>query len=110
VGGIEIRTLNESYDDGDNEAFIFEGTIGGNGVTKLLFDRSEGALRELEDSLEVMHENITRCDCAAGCPECIYQYGCDERNDERTFNKEDMLTIVDELTAEPKDVQVVADD
>lgn len=110
VGGIEIRTLNESYDDGDNEAFIFEGTIGGNGVTKLLFDRSEGALRELEDSLEVMHENITRCDCATGCPECIYQYGCDERNDERTFNKEDMLTIVDELTAEPEDVQVVADD
>jgi len=110
IGGIEIRQLNESYNDGDNEAFIFEGTIGGNGVTKLLFDRSGSALRELEDALDVMEQNISRCSCAAGCPECIYQYGCDERNDERTFNKKDMLAIVDELSAVPEDIQFIADD
>jgi ATP-dependent helicase YprA (DUF1998 family) len=109
IGGIEIRQLNESYNDGDNEAFIFEGTIGGNGVTKLLFDRSESVLGELEDAFEVMEENISRCNCATGCPECIYQYGCDERNDERTFNKQDMLAVVDELRAEPEDIQTIND-
>jgi ATP-dependent helicase YprA (DUF1998 family) len=110
IGGIEIRQLNESYSDGDNEAFIFEGTIGGNGVTKLLFDRSESTLPELDDALEVMKENISQCSCAAGCPECIYQYGCDERNDERTFNKQDMLAVIDDLSAAPEDIQLVADD
>lgn len=110
IGGIEIRQLNESYSDGDNEAFIFEGTIGGNGVTKLLFDRSESTLPEIDDALEVMKENISRCSCAAGCPECIYQYGCDERNDERTFNKQDMLAVIDDLSAAPEDIQLVADD
>ncbi|WP_302081069.1 DEAD/DEAH box helicase [Salinibaculum rarum] len=110
IGGIEIRSLDESFNDGDSEAFIFEGTIGGNGVTKLLFDQSDAGLRQLEDALKVMEENISGCDCAAGCPECVYQYGCDERNDERTFNKEDMLAIVDGLTATPDDIEIVADD
>jgi ATP-dependent helicase YprA (DUF1998 family) len=110
IGGIEIRSLNESYNDGDLEAYIFEGTIGGNGVTKLLFDHSDTGLRQLEDALEVMEENIRGCDCAAGCPECVYQYGCDERNDERTFDKEDMLGIIDQLTAVPDDIEIVADD
>jgi hypothetical protein len=110
IGGVEIRQLNESYEHGDQEGYIFEGTIGGNGVTNLLFDRVDEELRELNDALSVMSENIGECECAAGCPECVYQYGCDERNDERTFDKDRMLQIAEQLTGAPDDIEIIADD
>lgn len=97
TGGVDIRSLQESFEEGEGEAFVFESTVGGNGVTDLLFGTDDGVYTELVEALEVMHTNIDRCDCGSGCPECLYQYGCSENNKDRTFSKEsfrDLLTDV----------------
>jgi ATP-dependent helicase YprA (DUF1998 family) len=95
TGGVDIRSLQEAFEAGDDEAFVFESTVGGNGVTDLLFGKDEGVYTEFVEALEVIHTNIDGCDCASGCPECLYQYGCSERNKDRTFSKE----IVGDLLA-----------
>lgn len=88
TGGLDIRSLYESFEEGSEEAFVFESTVGGNGVTDLLFGTEDGIHVELKDAIEVMHTNISECDCTSGCPECVYQYGCSENNKDRTFAKE----------------------
>ncbi len=101
IGGVEIRSLQESFDyeEGNVEAFIFESTIGGNGVTELLYNVEDGKLVELEDALSVMAENFDACGCKSGCPECIFQYGCDEDNKDYTFDKSGLITRLDSLSA-----------
>ncbi|MFQ3476684.1 DEAD/DEAH box helicase [Halonotius sp. F2-221B] len=99
IGGVEIRSLQESFDyeEGDEEAFIFESTVGGNGVTDLLYNVENGELVELTDALSVMKENFSECECSSGCPECIFQYGCDEDNKDYTFDKTGLLNLLDGL-------------
>jgi ATP-dependent helicase YprA (DUF1998 family) len=109
TGGVDIRSLQEAFEAGDDEAYVFESTVGGNGVTDLLLGKDEGVYTELVEALEVMHTNIDGCDCASGCPECLYQYGCSERNKDRTFSKElvrDLLARV--LQGDPETMVVEA--
>ncbi|WP_332898914.1 DEAD/DEAH box helicase [Haladaptatus sp. CMSO5] len=107
TGGLDIRSLQESFEEGDDQAYVFESAVGGNGVTELLFQVEDGVYVELLDALRVMSENIDGCDCATGCPECLYQYGCSERNRDRTLAKDlidDSLSAV--LEQSPKDMFV----
>jgi ATP-dependent helicase YprA (DUF1998 family) len=100
IGGVEIRSLQESFDyqEGQKEAFIFEGTVGGNGVTDLLYNVENSELVELTDALSVMEENFSECECTSGCPECVFQYGCDEDNKDYTFDKNGLIKLLDGLT------------
>jgi ATP-dependent helicase YprA (DUF1998 family) len=105
TGGVDIRSLQESFGEGDDEAFVFESTVGGNGVTDLLFGTDDGVYTELVEALEVMHTNIDGCDCGSGCPECLYQYGCSENNKDRTFSKEGFRELLsDVLAGDPSEV------
>ena len=110
TGGVEVRSLQESYDKDAQEAHIFESTIGGNGVTNLLFNREDGQFVELIEALQVMGENIEGCDCTTGCPECIYQYGCDEGNDQRTFDKQQVVEEINRIRIRTEETEVIADD
>ncbi|ELZ41474.1 ATP-dependent RNA helicase [Halorubrum californiense DSM 19288] len=102
TGGVDIRSLQESFEEGDEEAFVFESTVGGNGVTDLLFGTDDGVYTELVEALEVMYTNIDGCDCGSGCPECLYQYGCSENNKDRTFSKEGFRDLLAEvMTQDP---------
>jgi ATP-dependent helicase YprA (DUF1998 family) len=85
------------------EAFIFESTVGGNGVTELLYNVEDGQQVELEDALTVMAENFDACGCNSGCPECIFQYGCDEDNKDYTFDKSGLITRLDNLSTAEDD-------
>ncbi|MFW9849032.1 MAG: DEAD/DEAH box helicase, partial [Candidatus Thorarchaeota archaeon] len=55
--------------------FVYDGSPGGNGASKLLFGRFEEALRRTETILE-------KCDCKTvdGCPLCTYSYQCGNNN------------------------------
>lgn len=55
--------------------FVYDGSPGGNGASKLLFTRFEEALKRVETILE-------RCDCTTvdGCPLCTYSYQCGNNN------------------------------
>ncbi|MHA1882177.1 MAG: DEAD/DEAH box helicase [Candidatus Thorarchaeota archaeon] len=55
--------------------FVYDGSPGGNGASKLLFTRFEDALKRTETIL-------TKCDCKTvdGCPLCTYSYQCGNNN------------------------------
>jgi DEAD/DEAH box helicase domain-containing protein len=60
-----------SYPSGD--IVIYDAVIGGSGLSKLLYER-------LEDALRVAYEIITKCNCEDGCPRCIYSPYCGNNN------------------------------
>ncbi len=55
--------------------FVYDGAPGGNGLSKLLYDRFEEAVTR---SLRILKE----CGCASedGCPSCTYSYQCGNNN------------------------------
>ncbi|MEM4312411.1 MAG: DEAD/DEAH box helicase [Nitrososphaerales archaeon] len=55
--------------------FIYDGSIGGNGASKALFDRFERACH-------VAKEILDNCPCERedGCPRCTYSYRCGNNN------------------------------
>ncbi|MHA1934090.1 MAG: DEAD/DEAH box helicase [Candidatus Thorarchaeota archaeon] len=55
--------------------FVYDGSPGGNGASKLLFTRFEEALQRTETIL-------AKCDCKTvdGCPLCTYSYQCGNNN------------------------------
>ncbi len=55
--------------------FIYDGAIGGNGVSKLLYDRLE---RAFERALNILKS--CKCNREDGCPRCTYSYSCGNNN------------------------------
>jgi DEAD/DEAH box helicase domain-containing protein len=55
--------------------FVYDGSPGGNGASKLLFTRLDEAFRRAKTILE-------KCDCKTidGCPLCTYSYHCGNNN------------------------------
>jgi len=68
LGGISLGT--------SGLIFVYDGAIGGNGASKALFDRFEGAL---ERSMNIVKE----CPCKneSGCPRCTFSYRCGNNNE-----------------------------
>jgi Distinct helicase family with a unique C-terminal domain including a metal-binding cysteine cluster len=60
-----------SYPDG--AVVIYDSHVGGNGTTKLLL----GNFRKVA---EVAFKIVDRCDCADGCPKCVYSPYCGNNN------------------------------
>jgi DEAD/DEAH box helicase domain-containing protein len=56
--------------------FIHDGSIGGNGASKALYDRFEAAIKR---ALRI----LTECPCKSesGCPRCTYSYRCGNNNE-----------------------------
>lgn len=55
--------------------FVYDGSPGGNGASKLLFGKLDEAFRRTKTILE-------KCDCKTldGCPLCTYSYSCGNNN------------------------------
>jgi DEAD/DEAH box helicase domain-containing protein len=55
--------------------FVYDGAPGGNGISKLLYDRFEEAVTR---SIKILQE----CSCISddGCPSCTYSYQCGNNN------------------------------
>jgi hypothetical protein len=92
LGGVTIRELSEHV--GEERIDVFESQEGGSDVTRLLFERSEGAFRAFDRGAELIRKQFD-CDCEDGCPSCLYQYGCDVRNDQRSFDRDGLRTILE---------------
>jgi DEAD/DEAH box helicase domain-containing protein len=56
--------------------FIHDGSIGGNGASKVLYDRFEAAIKR---ALRILME--CRCKSESGCPRCTYSYRCGNNNE-----------------------------
>ncbi|MEM4297780.1 MAG: DEAD/DEAH box helicase [Nitrososphaerota archaeon] len=71
--------------------FVYDGSLGGNGATKALFDRIEDAFRR---GLKVLE--VCPCTSESGCPRCTYSYDCGNNNEflHKEGAKEILRTIV----------------
>lgn len=56
--------------------FVYDGSIGGNGASKALFDRLEKAFGR---ALRILSE--CPCTSESGCPRCTYSYRCGNNNE-----------------------------
>jgi DEAD/DEAH box helicase domain-containing protein len=56
--------------------FIHDGSIGGNGASKTLYDRFDAAIRR---ALRILIE--CPCKSESGCPRCTYSYRCGNNNE-----------------------------
>jgi len=67
MGGVSMGTT--------GMIFVYDGTEGGNGASKLLYDRLEEAFKRGKKILE-------ECPCQneSGCPRCTYSYQCGNNN------------------------------
>ncbi len=59
----------------EGDIFVYDGTIGGSGISKLLFSR-------LRKAFEISYEIMRSCECQRvdGCPRCTYSYQCGNNN------------------------------
>lgn len=56
--------------------FIYDGSPGGNGATKMLFDRLDRAFKRASEIVKGC-----RCTQESGCPRCTYSYKCGNNNE-----------------------------
>ncbi len=74
----------------EGDIFIYDATIGGSGLSKLLFER-------LQKGFEVSYEVLRGCDCdrVDGCPKCTYSYQCGNNN--QPLNRLGAMNVLDIL-------------
>ncbi|MEM3383129.1 MAG: DEAD/DEAH box helicase [Nitrososphaerales archaeon] len=66
--------------------FIYDGSIGGNGATMLLYDKMDLAFKR---AFKILEE--CTCKSESGCPRCTYSYKCGNNNE--YLNKHGALEI-----------------
>uniref|UniRef100_A0A7C4S6N4 DEAD/DEAH box helicase n=1 Tax=Geoglobus ahangari TaxID=113653 RepID=A0A7C4S6N4_9EURY len=77
----------------DGYIFVYDATEGGNGLSRLLFERIEKALEIAKDVLE-------SCDCKRvdGCPKCTFSYRCGNNN--KPLNRIGALNVIEKIRKE----------
>jgi len=93
LGGVNIRELAEYV--GEDCVDVFESQEGGSDVAGLLFDKTDGEFRSFERAIDLIRDQFD-CDCESGCPSCLYQYGCDVRNDQRSFDRSSLSDLLED--------------
>ncbi|MEM2949537.1 MAG: DEAD/DEAH box helicase [Nitrososphaeria archaeon] len=84
MGGVSVGTTGMIY--------VYDGSEGGNGASKLLFDRIEKALTRGQKILEECP-----CESESGCPRCTYSYHCGNNN--RMLHKKGALEVITRILA-----------
>jgi DEAD/DEAH box helicase domain-containing protein len=56
--------------------FVYDGSVGGNGASRALYDRLDKALGR---ALRILSE--CPCKSESGCPRCTYSYRCGNNNE-----------------------------
>ncbi|MFA9427070.1 DEAD/DEAH box helicase [Natronorubrum sp. A-ect3] len=92
LSGVTIRDVNEHI--GTDHVDVFDSQEGGAAVSRLLVRERVGEYQNFQAAMEVIATQFD-CDCSDGCPRCLYQYGCEERNQPQSLNREDAAELVD---------------
>lgn len=91
LSGVPIRDVSEHV--GGEYVDIFDAQEGGAAVARQLIQERGDEFRNFATAMEMM-ETQFHCDCTDGCPRCIYQYGCAERNQPRSFDRQTIRDLV----------------
>ncbi|MUV85325.1 DEAD/DEAH box helicase [Natronomonas sp. CBA1123] len=93
IGGVSVRKVPETIEE--DGTFIYDGDEGGSGISVLLTDGVDGENpSNFQRATDIIAETY-ECDCEAGCPFCLYQYGCTNRNDPDSFAKGEVVSLLD---------------
>jgi len=96
IAGVEVRDIEEAESSSDKSViYIFDSYLGGNGICETLFYNLDNNFKNLEEAFNLIIKNFKEC-CNYGCPHCIYQYGCYNYNKPNSFNKMDLLAILNQ--------------
>ncbi|MFC4440495.1 MULTISPECIES: DEAD/DEAH box helicase [Natrialbaceae] len=100
LGGVSIRELTEVVHDGEKTAVdLFDSQEGGADVARLLVAEGGERHENFQTAVDLLTDHF-HCDCDTGCPLCLYQYGCDTRNRDDTFDRDSILTTLTESPVE----------
>lgn len=91
LSGVPIRDVSEHV--GTDQVDVFDAQEGGAAVARQLIQEHNGEFQNFTTAMEMLETQL-RCDCTDGCPRCVYQYGCAERNQPRTFNLDSVTSEV----------------
>jgi len=74
----------------EGDIFVYDGVIGGSGLSKLLF-------RRLRKAFEISLEVLKNCNCnrSDGCPKCTYSYQCGNNN--KPLNRRGAIEIIEKI-------------
>jgi DEAD/DEAH box helicase domain-containing protein len=74
----------------EGDIFVYDATIGGSGLSKLLFKR-------LNRAFEIAYEVLKNCECQRvdGCPRCTYSYQCGNNN--QPLNRIGAINVLEKL-------------
>ncbi len=77
----------------DGYIFVYDATEGGNGLSRLLFER-------IEKALEITRDVLENCDCKRvdGCPKCTFSYRCGNNN--KPLNRIGALNVIEKIRKE----------
>ncbi len=83
----------------DGYIFVYDDIEGGNGLSRLLFERIEKALEIAKDVLE-------NCDCKRvdGCPKCTFSYKCGNNN--KPLNRIGALNVIEKIRKERRKLDI----
>ncbi|MEM0279359.1 DEAD/DEAH box helicase [Metallosphaera sp.] len=85
VAGASLTDLSGiSYPSG--HVVIYDSSVGGNGVSRLLYSR-------LESAYDIALDIVKGCDCEDGCPKCVYDPYCGNNN--RVLSRKKSLRLID---------------
>ncbi|QKR01077.1 DEAD/DEAH box helicase [Metallosphaera tengchongensis] len=85
VAGASMTDLSGiSYPSG--HVVIYDSTIGGSGVSRLLYQR-------LESAYDIALDIVKNCDCEDGCPKCVYDPYCGNNN--RVLSRRKSMRLID---------------
>ena len=74
----------------EGDIFVYDATIGGSGLSKLLFTR-------LERAFKIAYDVLKNCECRRvdGCPKCTYSYQCGNNN--QPLNRIGAMNVLEKL-------------
>ena len=90
LGGVDIREVSESVED--EVVYVFDSQEGGAEISRILVEEEQDSFYQFQEAMELINDHL-ECDCERGCPLCVYQYGCDVRNDPQTLDRRSVNDI-----------------
>lgn len=90
LSGVNIRDIGEYV--GASHVDVFDSEEGGAAVSRQLVRERAGEYPNFDAATEVIGNQLA-CDCAEGCPRCLYQYGCAERNRPSSFQRDPVVEL-----------------
>jgi hypothetical protein len=90
LGGVGIREVTEVVDDDHTD--VFDATPGGANVTRQLVTERENGFPNFQTATAMIADQFD-CSCEAGCPRCLFQYGCATHNRPETLARDDAAAV-----------------